>query len=448
MKQYVVFLLIFLASCGAKKQAAIYEAQPLWLKQKPVVPGYYIGVGSAKKVGTPDEYKDQAKRDAMANLAEDISVTVSSTSVMRTIETNRGIIETFDQNIKVSTDDYLEGFEPVGFYDDELSYWVYYRLNENTYIEKKQLKKQAALNTAKSKYRSGLIEMGNNRPDRAITFYLQGLESIRNYLSEETTVQYNNAEMDVGNVLYSSLNEALSKMRIESILKETHVKRGEELSQTLLFKVFYKDQPVQGIPVKYRFSGSYLNRGSDVSDENGYVQLEAEKTESKKSQEIIFATIDFQSIASKAVDDLFIRGLINDYKSEPAKVIVNIQARSLAISYPISMCNVEQCNNLKHRFSQVVIKEGFEVQQKGQADFVFKISCAYTNGESADGLFSVYMNGDMEIIDKKGNAIWSGRIREIKGVGEGRDAARGKAFAELINKMGKIYFQQGISYLK
>ena len=99
MKHFVVFFLILFASCAAKKQAAVYEAQPIWMKQKPVVPEYYIGVGSSKKVGPPAEYKDLAKRDALANLAEEISITVSSTSVMRTIETNRGIIETFDQQI-------------------------------------------------------------------------------------------------------------------------------------------------------------------------------------------------------------------------------------------------------------------------------------------------------------------------------------------------------------
>ncbi len=122
MKKYFVFLMIVLASCAAKKQAAEFEAQPMWMKQKPIVPGYYVGVGSAKKVGKPEEYKEKARRDALADLAEGISLQVSSTSVLYTIETKQGLTETFDQQIKVSTDDYLEGFEPVGFYENENSY--------------------------------------------------------------------------------------------------------------------------------------------------------------------------------------------------------------------------------------------------------------------------------------------------------------------------------------
>ena len=57
----------------------------------------------------------------------------------------------FDQIIRISTDDYLEGFEPVDLYENESSYWVYYRISKATYVEKKELKKQQALEAAKLK---------------------------------------------------------------------------------------------------------------------------------------------------------------------------------------------------------------------------------------------------------------------------------------------------------
>lgn len=448
MKQYLFLLLIFLTSCAAKKQAAEFEAQPIWMKQKPLVGGYYIGVGSSKKVGPPSEYKDLAKRDAMANLSEEISVSVSSTSVMRTIETNRGIVETFDQRIQIKTDDYLEGFEPVDFYEDESSYWVYYRLKESTYHEKKAFKKQVAIKNATGKYAAGLKEQEFNQPAKALTFHLQGLESIYNYLEEETATTFYNENIDVGNALYSSMRDVLSGLEIISLQDQITFKRGETYKQSIMFQVLFNDMPAQSIPVKFKFTGSYLNIGSDYSDENGFVQINNEKTGSKKDHEFIYATIDVQNIASRAVDNLFIRGLINDFEPEPASVTVQIEARGVSLDIPPGLYKLDQCEDLERHFTKLVVDAGFDVKEINQADFIFDLNYKYRNGESAAGLFSVYLTGDLVLKGKDRSEIWSVKIREIKGVAEDMSAAKGKATAELINKLSTIYFKQGIAQLK
>ena len=53
MKGYFIVLMVLLSACAAKKQAAEFEAQPFWMKQKPIIPGYYVGIGSAKKLELP-----------------------------------------------------------------------------------------------------------------------------------------------------------------------------------------------------------------------------------------------------------------------------------------------------------------------------------------------------------------------------------------------------------
>jgi hypothetical protein len=442
-----ILILILLASCVAKKKAAEFDTQPIWLKQKPVESGYYIGIGSAKKVGTPKEFKEQARRDAFADLAESISVQVSSTSVLHTIESKHGLTETYDQKIEVSTDDYLEGFEPVDFFENEQSYWVYYRIKESTYWEKKATKKQEAIDLAKSKYFSGQLEQEANNPKEAVTFYLQGLEAIFPYLNEETFSDFHGNKIDVGNELYSSLSQVLLALNIKSELGEMNAKWGDDMQEHIYFMLLFNNAPVQGIPVQYQFTGGYLKRDTDNSDEKGMVSLEPGRIISKKSREKIIASINFEEIASKAVDNLFIRGLVKDFEAPSASVNIIIEPRTLSIVLPQGKCSPEQCNAIIKEFNRVVTDAGYQVKVDEATDYGFKLNYDYSNGESAGGLFSVYLSGNLIITDKTNKEIWNKKIREIKAVAEDRDAARGKAFAELLNNLSRIYFKEGITYL-
>ena len=151
-------------------------------------PGILYRNRQRKQSGTSSEYIANARKDALADLAGEVSSQISSTSVYHTIENKYGHIESFDQRIETTVDDYLEGFEPVEFYENESSYWVYFRISKETYVEKKELKKQEALLTALTKYNSGLQEEKANKPKEALAFYLQGLQAIKPYLKEETSV--------------------------------------------------------------------------------------------------------------------------------------------------------------------------------------------------------------------------------------------------------------------
>ena len=442
------FVLLILASCAAKKQAAEFEAQPLWMKHKPVEPGYYIGVGSAKKVGTSHEYTEVAKRDALADLAEEISLKISSTSVLHTIETESGISETFDQEIQVSTEDYLEGFEPLGFYENETSYWVYYRISQATYREKKELKKQKALEAAKVKYLAGVKEEEQHHAREAITFYLQGLQAIYNYLGEETQKEINGVTIDVGNELYSSLNEVVSSLKIEAVINQAFVKRGKSLEQLLRFKTLYKSRQESGLPVNFKYSGGYLKKDRDFSNENGIVELQPGIINSKKSQEQITATINLEEIAQKAVDNLFIRGLLSKHTIEPAVVVVNIASPNILLSIAEHYCHNDPCEKIQNIFNEIALTEGYNISTENEAEYIFVVKFTFIKGESAGGLYATYLNGELTLMNENYKQLWTKSVEKIKGVGRSSDGAREKAFDEFVSDLSRLYFQQAFDQIK
>ena len=105
MNKLYFVLILFLVSCSSSKKVVEEELIPGWVKQKPIVSGYYVGVGGVKKIGTSTEYAAKAREEALVDLTGDISSQVSATSVLHSIEQDYKVSETFTQRIEITTDD-------------------------------------------------------------------------------------------------------------------------------------------------------------------------------------------------------------------------------------------------------------------------------------------------------------------------------------------------------
>jgi hypothetical protein len=444
MKICLIFLVVFLSACAAKKQAAEFEAQPAWMKQKPIIPGYYTGIGSAKKVGTSSEYIANARKDALADLAGEVAVQISSTSVYHSIENKYGQIESYDQRIETNVKDYLEGFEPVEIYENADSYWVYYSISKQVYIEKKESKKQEALMMALAKHNSGNQEDLSGKPKEALAFYLQGLQAIKPYLKEETSVASGDSQIDIGNRLFSSMDQLLSDLIINPEINELKVKRGTSFNQDLRFMVLYKNQVVRGIPVEFSYTGGYLKNDRVMTDLNGYAILQPEIIYSKNKQEQLSACINVKEMASRAVEDTFIRGLVLKKAIQPATVKVNIEPPTLSLEIIENSCEGDECESLLQIFNQSMNTSGLVFIDKGVSDFTFQLSYRLLPGTSAGGLLSTELNGRLKILDKNKNTVWTKEINGIRGVGSDSKEALEKAFSEFIIALSKNYIRQGL----
>ncbi len=438
-------VLVALASCVAQKRAAEFEAQPGWLRKKPEIDGYYLGVGSAKKTGLPAEYIERARRDALADLAAEVSLQVSSTSVLHTIETEYGKTDYYNQHIEIIVDDYLEGFEPVDFYENEDTYWVLYRIGKNTYREVKEKRKKEAIANARAKLSAGKTAQQNQKPGEAIVFYLQGLSAVKAYLTEETPAEYLGQPVDVGNSLFASLNQVISEMDLKPLTDEIFIKRGQRPGQSLQFVVTYRKQPVKDIRVIFKYSGGYLANNIGFSDENGKVFADPGRIRSTKSSELLTASIDLSFLAQKATDDLFIRGLLTQQAAKTASIPINIQKPDFSITTNDNFCAAADCDDIIKLFKKHLLRRAYLFDTMPATDYRFGLNLKYSPGETAGKLTSVYLSGTLDVSDVKNNLlVWSKNIPAVKGVGKSREEAEKKAFSALLKKLDLIYFGQGI----
>jgi len=442
---FIVTVLIALSSCAAKKRAAEFEAQPEWVKQKPTIQGYYPGVGSSTKIGLRAGYIEKSKQNALADLATEVSVQISSTSVLHTIETAYGNTDLFDQRIEMISDDYLEGFEPVEYYENEENYWVYYRIDKNKYYETKARRKKEAIGNAKAKYIAGQKAQQNANPKDAISFYLQGLSAIKQYMAEETTADNNGSTIDVGNELFASLNQVVSSISIMPGVDEVVVKRGESPGQPLMFAVYYNDNPIKGIPLTFGYSGGYLKKNDAFTDDAGHAFVEPGLIQSKNDKEQIIAFVDFEDIAQKATDDLFVRGLLTNRKTESTAIQLTITQPKLAISIENDFCENNNCNGIIQLFEKNALNAGYLLDTVDRVDYMFELNLNYSDGESSGTLTSVYLGGNIKVFNAKKELIWSKDITLAKGVGQNKKEAIKEAFEAMLKNLNLIYFRQGLA---
>ena len=445
MRYLLPVLFLFLLGCAASKKAEDVEPAPRWVKNRPVMEGYYIGIGSARKVGMKQEYVAEARQNALQDMASQISARVSVTSVLHTIENEYGVSESYSERVEIESEDYLEGFEPVDYYESENLYWVYYKIREDVYRKNKLRKRDEALTTALSKYRSGRREAEAGRPMEAITFCLQGMEALKAFLGKDLTVHVHSTEetIDVGNELLGLLKKVISGLELTATNKRVEVKRGSNLSEQLEFRVTYKDQPVAGVPIHLNYSGGFLKSGHDQTDEEGMVSVSPGRIISGKNRERLEARIDHESIAAGAVSDVFIRSIVKNMPPATAGIDVNILSPVFAVRVSSEGEHPDYDKNIREICTRKANKYHLDIIDNDETpDYSLDIDYRFEPGESAGGLTAAYLVSDIRFTNEHGDVIAREDIEGIKGVGYTPSDAREQAFETFTRRLERRYIDR------
>ncbi|MEI7501625.1 MAG: LPP20 family lipoprotein, partial [Bacteroidota bacterium] len=112
---YLLLIPIFLYSCSTSKKLShddLMASAPEWVRKAPNDPQYYHGIGAATKSADMD-FREKAKQNALSDIAGNISVNISTSSVLSQFEFDNKFSDYFRDNIKLSTKNYLAGYEMV-----------------------------------------------------------------------------------------------------------------------------------------------------------------------------------------------------------------------------------------------------------------------------------------------------------------------------------------------
>lgn len=445
---YFLFLcLIIFCRCGPKRTLPEPASpQPDWVISRPVVPGYYTGIGWAQKSSNVHLYQQTARQNALADLAGEISVTISTNSVLHAFESNLGFREDFHSTIQASTIEQLEGYEIAGTWEDQAGYWIYYRLSAERHREIKEKRRNDAVRLS-----SGLLEnalenrdMGNFR--LSLVQFINSLEAIRDYLDDPLPVEFRGRKTELGNDIFNELSSTISRIEITPLLKEIEIKRGEGLTPSLLrFSVTSRTEgPIADFPLLAEYSERPIRNNRALTGPDGTAGFTVDGVRSPGPYETFRVRADIETILSEALPDPLIRRLL-------LRVPVSGAVTTINILKPVMMIVAREENigdkmsggTLAENFRKKAVDAGYITgEDLSQADYIVRIEAVTTPGNDPGIYKTALLTGSVTIELQDGNIIFFRELGGFRGTHFDHHRAGEEAFRLAVKRMESSIFRE------
>jgi hypothetical protein len=433
-------LAILLLSCGGpKKVEKTYPPAPIWVKNRPISSSYYVGIGSARKTADLNQTLQTAKQNALADMASDISINISSNSLLSSIEINSNVSEDFSKTIKAQAEQDLEGYETVGNYEDASNYWIYFRLSKTEYQKIKEERKSKAITKALDLFDKGVAAEKSSDIRLALISFIKALEPLKPYFNDPLQVQYQGKEIYLGNEITRKISQVISSIQIEPTSKQVKVKQGQSLlANSLEFKVTYQNgQPINGITLSATYTEKPLRNSKVQTDIRGLASFPIDAIRSNKNTETLSTFLNLESISNEATTDYVIRKLFNRFHAPEANITISIVKPLFFItSNETNLDSKLSPSLLSESLKQKIIESGYSSTLKEtDADYhVSIIASTKSKGESGSYKQTI-LNATISVKDKLGADIYTKHIDNIIGAHFDFQQAGIEAYKEAVKKV-------------
>lgn len=438
---FTLSIILFIAfGCSSGKKTSnsdLMKNAPVWAKQTPNDPGYYHGVGMASKSGQQD-FRERARQSALSELAGSISVNISSSSVFNQFEFDRTYSEYFRDNIKMSTQQQLEGFELVENWENEQQYWVYYRLSKSKWEEVKQGRINKALGLSQSKFDQARSFTRQGHSSDAFRFYIQSVEDIRDFLGEDIKATVDNEEKPYATTLMAGMIGQVQNLKIvfpheNLILKPGSISSNTSFEATVVDEL---NRPAAGLPVITRFSWLPGANMETVTDSRGKFSITFGKIDSRKKNEQITSVLNLGKLVRDNTSDMMVRKLFEGVKVNSYALPVELISPVFYISLTEKNLNNTAPNTgLEAEIVSLLKQDGFEITTGlGSEDFLLTIDSNTSQGNERNSRFSTLLRANVSVKDKTGKTIYNKTIDDVSGLGSNYADAGVDAYRSLIGK--------------
>jgi hypothetical protein len=411
--------------------------KPDWLISRPVSISDYIGIGSAPVTTNVNDYQQLAKKNALNDLAGEISVNISNTSFLHKLAVNDVFNETFDSRTQTSIHENLEGYSLVGTFEDKSTYWAYYSLSKSTYQSLKQQRIQKALDNAMSKFSMAMQYKSDFKYYNALVLFVKATEDIKPYLAEPLLTNYENTEICFGNELFNEIFACFNDLKIVPVKSKIAVKRGQMINdESLNFVVSDRNGHVmEGIPVVADYTSGGLINNKARTDKDGKVSFTIPKTKSKKSAEYFEAKIDVATLLQDATNDFIIKKLLRNFGIETAAVETTILNPVFYIETTENSFVKPTTNGLKDVCKEVLVANICDfTENRAEADFILTIVADSQKTAEFDRKCGVNFNAEVTIQNQQGKTLYQRNISDITASQHDCVSAVNEAFSK-----GKTY---------
>jgi len=421
----LLFIALLLGGCSpsvtnSSTKANLQNPRPDWLSAKPVVQTYYVGIGHSTKDGT-NNYIQSAKNSALEDLVSEIKVNISSTSVLSQIDANKEFQEKYEQIIQTTVADEIEEYEQVDAWEDNLNFWVYYRLSKQRYKEIKDKQKRDAVALSLDYFTKAKNAERTNDQVLALGFYYQGFRAIEKYLGEPIRLEFEGKEILLTNEIVATMQLLLDKMNLTVDPSEIVLnRRVTQNSMTVIAKVIDKNsrKPIADLPLT-----AYFEKGAgDVfpnykTDGTGQSKILLTKISSRDIEQTVAVKVDMMSFAGQSSSAIY--SLIANKMVVPkAIILMKVDRPIVYIASSEKSLGVDKSNQqLTNRIKNFLATSGFEfTNDKSKAELSLDVDANSEKGAVSGSIYITYVTALIRVSTAADNKeIYATSLDRIKG---------------------------------
>ncbi len=444
------FWTLLLLGCSSSRQishAELVENAPDWVKQTPNHTGYYHGVGMAVKTNQGD-FRERARQNALSELAAGISVQISSTSVLNQFDIDNISTEYFRDNIRMSAQQDLEGYELVENWENDHQYWVYYRLSRSRFEQIRQERQQSAVNQSMSKYEQARQFASQGQLAQALGFYVQAFEDVRDFLGEDLNANMDGEKKNYTTSLMTDYIQLLQSLEVVYPHNKLAIKPGARpgLAPVEVRVLDSDNRAVSGIPVDTRFSWRTGHRIENTTSANGSFYLNIYGLRPGSRNEEVVSQIRVQRIVEENTNDIVIRRMLTSMAQD--LFVLPVEVITPAIYLSIESEEDLDFSGLKQDVTSLLRQDGFNViRQQDYADLLMQFQVEVLNKRQHSNRFLVNLLADISVVDTNGKTLYSRTADNISGLGQTYEASLINAYQSLAGKMTISIYPQIINTL-
>ncbi len=444
---------LVLMSCGSQKQVAEspLPVSPAWVDNRPMSGTYYIGIGVAQK--TPGaNFQRTAKDNALSDLASEIQVNVNTNSLLYTLEREYKFEQEFRESIRTSSNLNLEGFENVDAWEDDKTYWVYYRISKADYQEKLRQKQKTAQELALDFFAKAQSAETSGQFSSAIDYYLRGLQALENFWGENNSVEFQGQSLLLDNALFSGLKTALTEQRLVSENGLTlNYQNGFSTKAYLRVTHSKSEAPQESVPLTYEYFGLYGRvRGKVNTNADGRVEIPIQQTDKERPNNVLVVAVDTDLLFEPFQSDPFLRKLTQSFRGQNLQEVIQYRAPSVFLDvseknlgkemsgHPLSAAVMTSLNRRGVTFANTA----------ADADLTLTIRANTRQGGETQGFFTALLQLNLEITDNlTRQTVYKVSRDDIKGVDLDYEKAGVKAYQNLTRNIESELMRKLVSDL-
>jgi len=260
----VIFPIIFLViSCSS-------HPEPQWITSHPNAENYWFGIGSVEKPFYGDDIREEARSNALNEIASQISVDVSASFEKVTTEHDLSLDEFAKSVVQTRVDNNLPNIEMVDSYESKNRYYLLARLSQITYYETIEKKRRNAVKTA-----MGLLDKAESEFSvQTFSFVNEAMQELAPYMDVPIEEEYplgSEKKINLNSYIKLLANSFVDRLSIFPDETEIEIKLGFTRDVKLGVQIIDKqtNTPLDHIPVSGKLQGDDAGI-SVLSDAGGH----------------------------------------------------------------------------------------------------------------------------------------------------------------------------------